>query len=467
MSGPISKTSTAAPSSMPSLGPSRGRRARIWRRRWLFPSLLLLALSLAAAATVGARHLAQTSETPEPKAPQAQAPLAVEANAPATSASPNHADPSEPPPAGDPDDPAQTQYLFGKARTFRHALSAAGLNTSEGAQVEQALRGKLDFRRCKPNDIIEIERAESGELTALTYRTSKAHWWSVTRDARGQFQASAHQLPETKQRLALTGTIETSLGAALEHEGNLSGLAGAFVQVFGRKMRFDRDTRSGDRFKVLVDIKQLGGEFSGFDDPHALTYESQAVGTLEAYAYRVGRKVQGYYDRSGNAWEGGWMRVPVRFSRISSHFDLRRRHPILGRVTPHLGVDYAAPIGEVVRAAAAGTVSFAGRKGPNGNLVILKHRDGYTSYYAHLQRFARNIKAGVSVKQGEPIGHVGSTGRSTGPHLHFGVKRFDRFLDPLEVLHAPGPALTGAALQRFKAQVSDYERQLKAAKRRS
>ncbi len=466
MTGSTSETTTAVPQPMPSLGPTLGRRPRMWRRRWFFPSLLLLAVSLAAAATVTAGYLGQGPEAAPSELPEANAPLSAEAGALAASSAPEDAAGEVSLAEGDAE-PAHSGHLFGKARTFRHALSAAGLNATESTQVENALRGKLDFRRCKPTDIIEIERTESGALGTLTYRTSKAHWWTVSPNARGEFQATAHQLPETKHRLALTGTIETSLGAALESAGNLSGLAGAFVQVFGRKMRFDRDTRSGDRFRVLVDIKQLGGEFNGFDDPHALSFESQTVGTLEAYAYRVGNRVQGYYDGAGNAWEGGWMRVPVRFSRISSHFDLRRRHPILGRVTPHLGVDYAAPIGEVVRAAASGTVTFAGRKGPNGNLVIVQHRDGYKSFYAHLQRFARGIKAGVTVKQGEPLGHVGSTGRSTGPHLHFGIKRFDRFLDPLEVLHAPGPALSGAALQRFKAQVSEYERQLKSAKQTS
>jgi len=169
-----------------------------------------------------------------------------------------------------------------------------------------------------------------------------------------------------------------------------------------------------------------------------------------------------FYDEHGRALHGGWLRTPLRYDHVSSGFNPRRRHPILKRIVPHNGVDYAAAPGTTVWSAADGKVTFAGTRGPNGNLVSIKHAGGYETHYAHLLRIARGIKAGVSVNQRQPIGAVGSTGRSTGPHLHFALERNGRFIDPTKQLNGPGRPLPASQLPEFKQRVAKLKRALAA-----
>ena len=137
-------------------------------------------------------------------------------------------------------------------------------------------------------------------------------------------------------------------------------------------------------------------------------------------------------------------------------------HPILRRVVPHNGVDYAASTGTPVWAAAEGTVTFAGVRGANGNLVSIEHADGYSTHYAHLHRITPGITRGVEVQQRQRIGQVGSTGRSTGPHLHFGLKRRGRFIDPIPEINGPGRPMPAPDLRRYRVHMQGLLRALSA-----
>jgi murein DD-endopeptidase MepM/ murein hydrolase activator NlpD len=150
----------------------------------------------------------------------------------------------------------------------------------------------------------------------------------------------------------------------------------------------------------------------------------------------------------------------LRYDHISSPFDPRRLHPILRRIQPHNGIDFSAPTGTPVWAAAAGTVTWAGPKGPNGNLVAITHGGGYQSFYAHLHRIQPGITRGAHVNQRQPIGQVGTTGRSTGPHLHFGLKRGNQFVDPAAVLNGPGRQLSPGPLAQFRRHSRTLAREL-------
>lgn len=337
------------------------------------------------------------------------------------------------------------------------------LDTGEAAAIEAALKDTVDFRRCRSSDRLSLTRSEAGELLRFEYRRDAAHWVEVLPGKGGALFAHARELAEERIARAVKGRVADSLGEALASAGAPQGLAGAFVEIFGGKLRFSRDARKGDRFAILFDEIRIAGEAQRFEAPRLLHYDSVLAGELEAYAHVVNGRVDGYYSASGEAWQGQWMRPPLRFSRISSHFNPKRMHPILKRRMPHLGVDFAAPSGEAVRAAAEGTVSFRGPKGANGNLVSLRHHGAYSTHYAHLLRFAKGLRSGMKVKRGQVIGYVGSTGRSTGPHLHFGVRHRGRFVDPLKVLHQAGPALKGPELARFKRQVSRYRAELAKA----
>jgi murein DD-endopeptidase MepM/ murein hydrolase activator NlpD len=169
-----------------------------------------------------------------------------------------------------------------------------------------------------------------------------------------------------------------------------------------------------------------------------------------------------YFDLEGRSLKKAFLRSPLHFTRISSGFTHRRRHPILGGVRPHLAVDYAAPTGTPVWAVADGYVQFAGRNRGNGIQVVLRHRSGYRTYYNHLSRIARGVRGGVRVTQKQVIGYVGSTGLSTGPHLDYRVSQHGRFVNPLSERFIPGKPIAkaerGAFPQRAHALVERLEK---------
>jgi murein DD-endopeptidase MepM/ murein hydrolase activator NlpD len=254
--------------------------------------------------------------------------------------------------------------------------------------------------------------------------------------------------------------VETSIGDGLVGIGLPAGLATFFVEAFEGQVNFALQARKGDVFRIIVDEERVDGEFLRYGRVHALEYDGQRTGKVQAFYYQAGNTQGQFYDDSGRAMQGGWLRTPLRYDRLSSGYNPRRFHPILKRRVPHLGVDYAASTGTPVWAAADGRVTFAGRKGPNGNLVVIRHGRGFETAYAHLHRIKGGIRPGTLVKQRELIGFVGSTGRSTGPHLHFGLKKYTRSLDPLTELNGPGLRMAARDLPSYKDSVAVWQTQL-------
>jgi murein DD-endopeptidase MepM/ murein hydrolase activator NlpD len=343
---------------------------------------------------------------------------------------------------------------FGNARAFRPGLQAAGLSRDECVELEQALRDVLDFRRCRPEHEMVIERDGDGRLVLFEYHEGGVEFVRARRDGHGNLLSRRVRRPVDRTRLARGGAVRSSLGDALDQAGLGRSLVGAFLEVFEGKIDFTTDSRAGDTWRIIVDEERLDGELLRYGTVHGIEYtRTRGAGTLRAFWYEPPGGQPDFYDESGRAMHGGWLRPPLRYDQISSRFNPRRMHPILRRIVPHTGVDYAAGTGTPVWAAAAGTVTFAGDRGANGTLVALRHDGGYETYYAHLSRIASGIEPGVQVAQRQVIGAVGSTGRSTGPHLHFGLKRHGRFIDPLAELNGPGRMMPSGALSRYRRHV--------------
>jgi len=174
-----------------------------------------------------------------------------------------------------------------------------------------------------------------------------------------------------------------------------------------------------------------------------------------------------YYDQAGRPLRKAFIRTPVEFSRISSRFSSARRHPILGTVRAHKGVDYAAPSGTPIMAAAEGRVSFAGWKTGYGRVVIIDHGRGHSTLYAHMSRFGANAKVGTRVRQGDNIGYVGMTGLATAPHLHYEFRINGVHRDPLKVTLPPPEPLPGTLMAKFRAVTAPFINQLAQAELRS
>jgi murein DD-endopeptidase MepM/ murein hydrolase activator NlpD len=338
-------------------------------------------------------------------------------------------------------EPGKQQIVkrFGKARGFRDALIAAGASADESNALIAALNTLVNFRHCHPEHELVFERDQDNRLVQFEYRVSTTEIYRVARTKEGKLKGRVVDVPIEKHRFSKGGYISKSLRQALEGVGLSGGFAGTFVEVFEGHIDFNHE--------------YVNGSFLGIGTVHALEYRSQRKGKLQAfwYEFKKGKGVYGdYYNAKGRTMQGGWLRTPVQYDHISSKFNPRRRHPILKRIIPHYGIDYAASPGTPVKAAADGTVSYAGFKGANGNLVVINHSNGCQTFYAHLLRIARGIRSRVKVEQRQVIGSVGSTGLSTGPHLHFAVKRAGRFIDPASQLNGPGKPLPASEESKYR-----------------
>ena len=258
----------------------------------------------------------------------------------------------------------------------------------------------------------------------------------------------------------LGGVIESNLVSSLPGGGPSVLLAIALSDIFSWDVDFNTDFRKGDTFRVLVEERWLDGAFRKFGD--ILAAELSVDGnTYRAYRFDSGDRTD-YFDDEGNSLRKAFLKAPLSYRRISSGFSKRRMHPILKIVRPHLGVDYAAPMGTPVSTVGDGVVVFAGYKGPNGNLVMVRHPNGYTTSYGHLSRIPKGVRRGTEVRQGDVIGTVGATGRATGPHLDFRIRRRGTFLNPLTVDLPRGGAVPPNRMSDFRGVAEEFARSLAA-----
>jgi murein DD-endopeptidase MepM/ murein hydrolase activator NlpD len=244
------------------------------------------------------------------------------------------------------------------------------------------------------------------------------------------------------------GIIRDNLVSSMnDTDGDLL-LALKLSDIFAWDIDFTTDLRNGDVFKIVVEGLYQNGEFKKFGEVLSAEFINDG-NVYRAYRFEANGKAD-YYNEDGRSLRRAFLKAPLNFRRISSFFSKRRFNPILKIWRPHHGLDYAAPTGTPVSASGDGTVVFVGRKGGYGNLIELRHGNGYTTYYGHLSRIRKGIRRGEKVAQGEVIAYVGSTGLSTGPHLHYEMRVNNRPLNPLSVKIPHGESLPRKALAAFK-----------------
>jgi murein DD-endopeptidase MepM/ murein hydrolase activator NlpD len=251
--------------------------------------------------------------------------------------------------------------------------------------------------------------------------------------------------------------IDESISFALENSllqdlhaitGN-SKLALELTAIFNDSIDFRRDLRKGDKISIIYKRKIRLGRTWGLPSIEAAFIETNK---RRHYAFWSERQ-QGFFDQKGRSVQGMFLRYPVKWNRISSKFTYKRYHPVLKRYKPHLGVDYVAPRGTPIKAVANGRVLFAARKGPSGRLVTLQHKNGFVTKYAHLKGIARKARRGAYVKQGQTIGYLGNTGRSTGPHLHFALYKNGKAMNPTRIKNFKKGSLGGKNRKTFLANI--------------
>lgn len=260
---------------------------------------------------------------------------------------------------------------------------------------------------------------EDGVVYALKRRISDTEILAVKRADDG-FIAEVIATPIEIRMAHAHGTIDTSLFVAARAAGvSPETILRLANDIFGWDIDFALDIRPGDRFKMIYEQKYRGGQYIG--DGRIVAAEFINDGEIYRavhYASDDG-EIDDYFTPEGRSVRRQFLRAPLDFRRVSSNFNLRRRHPIRNIIRAHQGVDYAAPTGTIIKAAGDGRVSFVGRKGGYGKVVILEHGGGISTLYGHMSSFARGMRAGQRVKQGQTIGYVGRSGAATGPHLHY------------------------------------------------
>ena len=262
--------------------------------------------------------------------------------------------------------------------------------------------------------------------------------------------ARREERPVEREMVVVRGTVSSSLIGAVTAAGEEESLAMALADLFQWDVDFHREVRVGDTFAVLVERVKSDGRTVAYGPIVAAEYVN-AGRSSTAVRYALGTAAPGYYDHKGRPIRKQFLRAPLRYSRVTSRFSMNRRHPVLGRRMAHFGVDYGAPVGTPVMVTGDGTVSFVGWRGGGGNTVEVRHGGGYVTAYLHLSRFAKGIRPGARVEQGQVIAYVGSTGLSTGPHLDYRVTRGGRYVNPVTVGGEPAPPLPPAQLQPFTA----------------
>jgi len=285
-------------------------------------------------------------------------------------------------------------------------------------------------------------------------------WLEVRPDGAGGFSASEQsQLAATQTRVA-EGVIRHSLFGATDAAGVPDAVTLQMAEILGSKIDFLRDLRQGDQFRVVYETYTYEGRPAGSGRVLALEFDNGKK-HYNAVWFRDGEHGANgaYYDFDGNSLGGMFLRAPLKFTRISSGFG-RRKHPVHGYSAMHKGVDYAAPTGTPIHTTADGTITYRGWQRGYGNIIIVQHASGYSTRYAHQSRFAPGLKKGARVAQGQLIGYVGSTGVSTGPHLHYEVRKNNEPLNPVSLDIPVAQVLEGNKKAAFQASLAQLRGQL-------
>jgi murein DD-endopeptidase MepM/ murein hydrolase activator NlpD len=350
----------------------------------------------------------------------------------------------------------------GNGDSLGRLLKRSGLTAQQTDEIIRALHGVVDFKTIRAGQRFRLERTAAGEVQSFELIISKISTVRARRDGAGLLVGAADQSQTRLEIKQIGGRIDSSLYASVKAAGEDTSLVAFFVDVFAYDLDFYNDTREGDVFRVVVEKEFKDQEFLGYRRILAAEYTGKAGSFGTFYFVAPGDSRGRYYSADGESAEKTFLKTPLKYARVSSAFDRRRMHPVLHTVRAHLGVDYAAPVGTPVWAAAPGKIISRGPAGGAGNMVILRHDNGLDTVYMHLSKFAGGQKIGQVVEAKTVIGYVGTTGLSTGPHLHFGVKQGGAFVDPSKLAPTRRAGVARGHRDAFRAEVSKLNNLLAA-----
>ncbi len=324
----------------------------------------------------------------------------------------------------------------------------AGLNDRAIYELFNEAKEAKDLRKIRPGQKMAF-LVENGQLQSLNYIIDDLNSLSFDRTSKGFTSKEVVLTPDVKYAFR-QANIDSSLYMAGKRAGMPSNLTMELANIFGWDIDFALDIQKGDSFKVMYEEQFLEGKRIGTGKIMAAEFTNGGK-TFQAVRYVDKDGVANYYTPDGRGMHKAFLRTPIEFARISSHFNLARKHPVLHIIRAHKGTDYAAARGTPIRATGNGKIAFAGRKGGYGNCVVIQHGQGIETLYGHMNAFAKGIKAGSRVSQGDVIGYVGSTGLASGPHLHYEFHVNGQVRNPVTVPLPKSIGIEKAEIARFNA----------------
>ncbi len=348
------------------------------------------------------------------------------------------------------------RMIVGEGDSLEQMFRRHGLNLSDLGAMVRISDAAYYLRMLTPGNVI-VATHEAGRVLSLEREIDDFKTLSIVRQSDG-FTASIVDRPVETRSVGAHGIIQRSLFTAAQNAGLADSITMKMAEIFQWDIDFLQDVRVGDEFTVIYE--ELWSEGEKLRDGEILAAEFINRGA----SYRAARYIDesesvNYYTPEGRSVRKAFIRAPVDFTRISSTFDLRRRHPMLNTIRAHRGVDYAAPSGTPVRAAGDGRVSSLGTRSGYGNTIVVEHGNNITTLYAHLSRFA-DLRVGSRIQQGQSIGYVGRSGLATGPHLHYEYRVNGVHRNPETVVLASSTPVYLADTDVFQQSVAGLWRQL-------
>jgi murein DD-endopeptidase MepM/ murein hydrolase activator NlpD len=335
----------------------------------------------------------------------------------------------------------------------------AGLSNLVMRRFLNSGKSALQLTKIYPGQKIAFHTSD-GQLKGIRYQKSKLHRIEFIQEG-GSFVDNSVVMEPDRHTAYREATIINSLFLAGTDVGLEESLIMDLANIFGWDIDFALDIRANDSFKVLYEEQFMDGEKIGNGPILAAEFTNQKR-VYKAVRYTDKNGETNYYTPEGKSMRKAFLRTPVDFARISSHFNLKRKHPILNKIRAHKGTDYAAPTGTPIKAAGNGKVAFAGIKGGYGRTVIIRHGQSYKTLYAHMHKYGRGIKTGQKVKQGQIIGYVGKSGLATGPHLHYEFYKNGAVRNPVRVELPKAKSIPKSLLKDFAIQTQPLVAQLKS-----
>ena len=345
--------------------------------------------------------------------------------------------------------------------TLSTVFESQGLAPEQWMSILDLGPDARQLRRIKAGDSIEI-RKSGDDLLELRYELDDMRTLHVQR-VEDRFEANTLTAELERHTRSISGTIDSSLFIAGQKAGLPVRMVMELAELFRYDIDFALDLRDGDRFTVVMEELYKDGVKLRDGDMLAAEFVNQGK-VYRAVRYKDGEGRSAFYTPDGQSLRKAFFRTPLDVVRISSHFNLRRRHPILNTIRAHKGVDYAASAGTPIKATGDGRVAFMGLKGGYGRVVILQHGQSYETLYAHMSRFRAGMSAGAKVKQGQIIGYVGSSGLATAPHLHYEFRVNGVHKNPVNIVMPRANPIPRQQLASFQSQIAPLIAQMESSR---